>query len=324
MSVRGNCRFARSWNGGAHASRRVSDFALGAKSALSVAGTLAWSCSRWSTVPASISGETMTAGTRGPSIVKSKRCTCRCQIPCRIRPIAPRPPPGAGAAGGGRVECVVGLVGHQVVLGVLAIANTGAAPERGVVVQHVQRRPVIGLDKRVIWQLARGHVLGEACAGIPVLVPLRSVPQRWKRPGLWRVVVIDPPRGAVLFKQLEDGGIGIRPDFDIRFTVGGRGVQEIAVGPRLPRHRAEPAVTYREIQGKLTQDGNLRRRLAEHDQRAAALGGGRCRPLTPLPPAKHGTEHATELDGDEATGLALVADRSSVAGSYHSRSARVA
>ncbi len=171
---------------------------------------------------------------------------------------------------------------------------------------------MIGLDKRVIWQVARGHVLGEACAGIPVLVTLRRVPQRRKRPDLWRVVVIDPPRGAVLFKQLEDGGIGIRPDFDVRFTVGGRGVQEIAVGPRLPRHRAEPAVTYREIQGKLTQDGNLRRRLTEHDQRAAALGGGRCRPLTPLPPAKHGTEHATELDGDEATGLALVADHEAI------------
>jgi hypothetical protein len=58
----------------------VSGAASGAKIARTVAGTLAWSRIRVSTVPAGMQGETTTALTRGPSRVKSKAEVLRCQM----------------------------------------------------------------------------------------------------------------------------------------------------------------------------------------------------------------------------------------------------
>src|SRR5664280_3052186 len=70
-SVRGFGNVNDRWNGAAQASRAVSGAACGANSARNVAGMLAWSWVWPSTVPAETYGDTTTAGTRGPSMVKS-------------------------------------------------------------------------------------------------------------------------------------------------------------------------------------------------------------------------------------------------------------
>jgi hypothetical protein len=51
-------------------------------------------------------------------------------------------------------------------------------------------------------------------------------------------------------------------------------MDEVAIGPRLSRHRAEPAATDRELLGQRAQHGHLLRCLAAHDERSPALDAG--------------------------------------------------
>src|SRR5664280_1761356 len=82
---RGAARLSTVWNGSAARSRRVSGPASGANRARSVAETQAWSRTVVSMVPEAMYGETTTAGTRGPSRVKSNGAPLRCSSRCSSR-----------------------------------------------------------------------------------------------------------------------------------------------------------------------------------------------------------------------------------------------
>src|SRR5262249_61157682 len=94
-------RVAGWWKGADQWSRAVSGRAWGANRARSVAGMLAWSWIWVSTVPARTRGETTTAGTRGPSMVKSNAAHLRYSSARCTRPTPLMGPPGLGTPGRG-------------------------------------------------------------------------------------------------------------------------------------------------------------------------------------------------------------------------------
>src|SRR5664279_4580136 len=151
------------------------------------------------------------------------------------------------------VVAVVLLVRDDVVPRVLAVAQIGSAAEPRVVVGSVQRRPVVWLEERVARQRAVRDVLEEPGQRIPVGVPSRGVPQLVERPHLRGVVVVDVPALVMVLQLLEDGLVLVETDVDVRFAVRGGGVQEVAVRPGLPGHRAEPPLAHGELAGQGAQ-----------------------------------------------------------------------
>jgi hypothetical protein len=148
----------------------------------------------------------------------------------------------------------------------LAVVDVRRANARGVI-ERMQRRPMVGLKERVGGKLPQLNMPGELLQVKPLGVPVRSIPQSRESPHLRGIIVVNMPVPAViLFEQLEDGAISIGTHLDIGLTVRGGRVEEVPVGPSLPRHGTKPSSAYGKPQRQSPQHRNVLQRLTTHHQ----------------------------------------------------------
>src|SRR5664280_719573 len=212
------------------------------------------------------------------------------------------------------VVAVVLLVRDDVVPRVLAVAQIGSAAEPRVVVGSVQRRPVVWLEERVARQRAVRDVLEEPGQRIPVGVPSRGGPQLVERPHLRGVVVVDVPALVMVLQLLEDGLVLVETDVDVRFAVRGGGVQEVAVRPGLPGHRAEPPLAHGELAGQGAQHRHVLGGLTAHRQRTPAGDAGLAGPARCGQPGDKPAEQAAEGCRRQPAALPFVAGHEAAVG----------